>query len=420
MLGSTPPVRIEFWDGSVVESDGPPGRGGPPGTLRVNSPDAIRRLLWMPNQLGLGRAYVAGDLDAEGDFIAMVEALRDVTAEDLRFRSRAVIEAIAAAQRAGVIGRPLPPPPQEARLEGRRHSLRRDSRAISHHYDVGNDFYRLVLGESMTYSCARFVDDGTSLDDAQAAKHDLVARKLGPRPARGHAAARRRLRLGIDGDPRRVALRRRRRSASRSAASRPSWPGKRVGEAGVGDQVEIRLQDYRELGDERFDAISSIGMAEHVGAQAHRRVLRHPAHARCVPTGRLLNHAISSVGGSKLGRRSFVGRYVFPDGELLDVGDTVLAMERAGFEVRDVESLREHYAKTLRAWVANLEANWDAAVAAVRHRPRPDLAAVHGRLGGRVHRRRHQHPPGARRRADGDRRERDAADPRQLDLAVRD
>ena len=105
------------------------------------------------------RAYVAGDLDAEGDFIAMVEVLRDVTSEDLRFRSKAVIEAIAAARRAGVIGRPLPPPPQEARLTGRRHSLRRDSRAISHHYDVGNDFYRIVLGESMTYSCARFVDD---------------------------------------------------------------------------------------------------------------------------------------------------------------------------------------------------------------------------------------------------------------------
>ena len=138
---------------------------------------------------------------------------------------------------------------------------------------------------------------------------------------------------------------------------------KRVGEAGVGDKVDIRLQDYRELGDERFDAISSIGMAEHVGAS---RIDDYFAilHKALVPTGRMLNHAISSVGGSKLGRHSFVGRYVFPDGELLDVGDTVLAMERAGFEVRDVESLREYYAKTLRAWVANLEGNWDAAVAA--------------------------------------------------------
>jgi cyclopropane-fatty-acyl-phospholipid synthase len=362
LVGGEPPVRIEFWDGSVIESDGPPGRDGPPGTLRVNSPDAIRRLLWMPNQLGLGRAYVTGEIDADGDFIAMVEALRDVTAEDLRFRGRAVVEAIAAAKRAGVIGRPLPPPPQEARLKGRRHSLRRDSRAISHHYDVGNDFYRLVLGESMTYSCARFVDDNSSLDDAQAAKHDLVARKLGLDQRAGmrlldvgcgwgsmviHAASR----YGADA----VGI-----TISREQAE---LARKRVGEAGVGDKVEIRLQDYRELGDERFDAISSIGMAEHVGA---KRIDEYFGilHRALEPTGRLLNHAISSVGGSKLGRHSFVGRYVFPDGELLDVGGTVLAMERAGFEVRDVESLREHYAKTLRHWVANLEANWDAAIAA--------------------------------------------------------
>ncbi len=362
MLGGVPPVRIEFWDGSVIESDGPPGRGGAPGTLRVNSPDAIRRLLWMPNQLGLGRAYVTGDLDADGDFIAMVEALRDVTAEDQRLRAKAIVETIAAAKRAGVIGRPPPPPQHEARLKGRRHSLRRDSRAISHHYDVGNDFYRIVLGESMTYSCARFVDDDTSLDDAQAAKHDLVARKLGLDQRVGmrlldvgcgwgsmaiHAASR----YGADA----VGI-----TISREQAE---LARKRVGEAGVGDKVEIRLQDYRELGDERFDAISSIGMAEHVGA---KRIDEYFGilHRALEPTGRLLNHAISSVGGSKLGRHSFVGRYVFPDGELLDVGGMVLAMERAGFEVRDVESLREHYAKTLRHWVANLEADWDAAVAA--------------------------------------------------------
>jgi cyclopropane-fatty-acyl-phospholipid synthase len=138
---------------------------------------------------------------------------------------------------------------------------------------------------------------------------------------------------------------------------------KRVSEAGVGDLVEIRMQDYRQLGAEQFDAISSIGMAEHVGAKRLDEYFSI-LHRALVPTGRLLNHAISSVGGSRLGRRSFVGRYVFPDGELIDVGTGVLAMERAGFEVRDVESLREHYAKTLRAWVANLEANWDAAVAA--------------------------------------------------------
>ena len=135
----------------------------------------------------------------------------------------------------------------------------------------------------------------------------------------------------------------------------------RVEEAGVTDRVEIRLQDYRDLAGEKFDAISSVGMSEHVG---HDRLDTYfdALRAGLGPQGRLLNHAISSVGGSTLGSRSFVGRYVFPDGELIDVGDTVLAMERAGFEVRDVESLREHYARTLRCWVSNLEANWDEAV----------------------------------------------------------
>jgi cyclopropane-fatty-acyl-phospholipid synthase len=135
----------------------------------------------------------------------------------------------------------------------------------------------------------------------------------------------------------------------------------RVAAAGVADRVEIRLQDYRHLGSERFDAISSVGMSEHVGLKRLGRYFEI-LHAALTPRGRLLNHAISSVGGSRMGPRSFIGRYVFPDGELIDVGDTVLAMERAGFEVRDVESLREHYARTLRAWVANLDANWDEAV----------------------------------------------------------
>jgi cyclopropane-fatty-acyl-phospholipid synthase len=360
LLGQTLPVRLEFWDGSAIEAD--TADGSSPGTIRVNSPDALRRMLWSPDELGLGRAYVAGDLDADGDIVAMVAAIGDAIPKDLRFRAKAALEAIAAARRAGVIGRPLPPPPQEARLTGWRHSLRRDQQAISHHYDVGNDFYRLVLGPSMTYSCARFVDDATSLDDAQAAKHDLVARKLGLDRREGmrlldvgcgwgsmaiHAATH--YRASVVG----ITISREQVESAR----------KRVSEAGVGDLVEIRMQDYRQLGAERFDAISSIGMAEHVGARRldeYFSILRRAL----VPTGRLLNHAISSVGGSRLGRRSFVGRYVFPDGELIDVGASVLAMERAGFEVRDVESLREHYAKTLRSWVANLEANWDAAVAA--------------------------------------------------------
>jgi cyclopropane-fatty-acyl-phospholipid synthase len=353
MLGDPPPVRLVLWDGSEL---GPPDGGA--GTLRLHSPDAIRRLLWSPNQLGLGRAYVAGDLDAEGDIFKVVESLRDRVGEAAVLRL--VPTAMRAARRLGVLGRPLPPPPEDARLHGGRHSVRRDAAAIGHHYDVGNDFYRLVLGPSMTYSCARFVDDDTDLTAAQAAKHDLICRKLGLDAMTGgrlldvgcgwgsmaiHAAS------NYDVSVLGITI-----SEAQAELARD-----RVVAAGVADRVEIRLQDYRQLGGEQFDAISSIGMSEHVG---HRNLdcYYEILHAALRPTGRLLNHAISRVGGSKLGRGSFVGRYVFPDGELVDVGESLLLMERVGFEVRDVESLREHYARTLRAWVANLEGAWDEAV----------------------------------------------------------
>ena len=364
LLGGALPVRIEMWDGSVIA----PEAGSPVvGTLRILSPDALRRILWCPNELGLGRAYVAGEIEADGEIVPLIEAVRDATPKDrgldVRTALTAARDGFSAARRLGVLGRPLPPPPQEVRhLHGWRHSLRRDAEAVSHHYDVGNDFYRIVLGPTMVYSCARFVDDDTTLDEAQTAKLDLVARKLGLHERTGvrlldvgcgwgsmaiHAAQRYHAEVvGI--------------TISREQAE---LARERVKAAGVDDRVDIRLLDYRELRGERFDAISSIGMSEHVGAKRldeYFGVLR----AALVPTGRLLNHAISSVGGSRLGRHSFVGRYVFPDGELIDVGDTVLAMERAGFEVRDTESLREHYARTLRAWVSNLEANWDDAVAA--------------------------------------------------------
>jgi cyclopropane-fatty-acyl-phospholipid synthase len=358
VLGDPPPVRLELWDGSAI---GPPDGGA--GTLRVHSPGAIRRLLWSPNELGLGRAYVVGEVDADGDIFEIIAALRGRLAGDRGEVLRLAPTALRAARRLGVLGRPLPPPPEEARLRGGRHSLRRDAAAIGHHYDVGNDFYRLVLGPSMTYSCARFVDADTDLTAAQAAKHDLICRKLGLDAMTGgrlldvgcgwgsmaiHAATH--YDVSVVG----ITI-----SEAQAALAR-----ERVAAAGVADRVQIRLQDYRELGTETFDAISSVGMSEHVG---HGNLARYFELLRAAlrPEGRLLNHAISSVGGSRLGRASFIGRYVFPDGELIDIGESVLAMERAGFEVRDVESLREHYARTLRAWVANLEASWDEAVALV-------------------------------------------------------
>jgi cyclopropane-fatty-acyl-phospholipid synthase len=261
---------------------------------------------------------------------------------------------VRAAHRLGTLGSPLPPPAEEARPAGRIHSPARDARAVSHHYDVGNDFYELVLGPSWTYSCARFVTPATSLEEAQAAKYELICRKLGLDRAL-HAARYH--------DARVVGI-----ALSHEQVDKAK---ERVREAGLEDRVEIRYQDYRDLGGEEFDAISSIGMFEHVGSD---RTAQYFTTLRGLlgPTGRLLNHAISSPGGSRLGSRTFIGRYVFPDGELIDVGEVVLAMERAGFEVRDVESLREHYARTLRCWVANLEANWDRAVELVG-RARADI-----------------------------------------------
>ncbi len=353
LLGEEPPVRIELWDGSGLGDE-------VVGTIRLRSPDALRRIAWAPGELGLARAYVSGDLDVDGEIVPMLEVLARRVPSEARLGMSGVAKAARAALRAGAIGRPLPAPPEECQARGRLHSKSRDAQAVRHHYDVGNDFYEIVLGPAMTYSCAYFDRDDATLAEAQAAKHDLVCRKLGLPELTGarlldvgcgwgslamHAAAHHgATAVGITISP---------EQAERARA--------RVAEAGLEDRVEIRLQDYRDVAGESFDAISSIGMFEHVGKERMAAYFT-TLHGLLRPGGRLLNHAISSVEGSRLHGRSFIGRYVFPDAELLDVGDTVLAMEKAGFEVRDVHSLREHYARTLRAWVANLEAGWDRAV----------------------------------------------------------
>ena len=355
LLGHDIPVRLEFWDDSTLGSD---DRAG---SVLVTSPRALRRLMWAPGELGLARAFVTGEVELRGDLVGLLRAMRDTAArEQLRIP---VVRALRAAHRVGALGLPPEAPAEEASPFGRRHSRRRDATVIHHHYDISNEFYELVLGPSMTYSCARYTSDSVSLEEAQQAKHDLVCRKLGLDQEPGmrlldvgcgwgsmaiHAARTYRAQvLGV--------------TLSDAQAERAR---QRVKEAGLEGQIEIRIQDYRDLVGEQFDAISSIGMFEHVG-RSNMETYFESMHKVLAPRGRFLNHAISSVGGSRLGSRSFIGRYVFPDGELLDVGDVVLAMERAGFEVRDVESLREHYAKTLRAWVGNLQASWDRAATLV-------------------------------------------------------
>lgn len=348
-----PPVRITVWDGSGIgPTDGP-------GELTIRTPHALRRIAWAPGELGVARAFVAGEIDAEGDIFELISALRPAGAR-LHSELKTIPAAVQAARELDVLGGPLAPPPEEIRPSLWRHTKRRDAVTVSHHYDVGNDFYRLFLGESMAYSCARFAEEGMTLEQAQEAKHELIARKLGLHERTGqrvldvgcgwgsmaiHAATHHEARVvGI--------------TLSREQADRAR---ERVEEAGVADRVEIRYQDYRDVRGERFDAISSIGMFEHVGKRRMGDYFS-TLHGLLHPGGRLLNHAISSIGGSRLGSRTFTYRYVFPDGELIDVGEVALAMEGAGFEVRDVESLREHYALTLREWVANLQAGWSRAV----------------------------------------------------------
>ena len=360
ILGPDLPIGVRAYDRSRL------GPADAPATLLVRSPNVFRRLITARGELGLGRAYVSGELDVEGDIYAALKALRDRIPDVRRFTARQWADALALAgtslARSGI--RPLPVPPEEARLTGTRHSKERDAAAIAHHYDVSNTFYRLVLGPSMTYSCAVWERPGVTLEQAQAAKYELACRKLGLVPG---------MRLldigcGWGGMVLHAAANHGVRSVGVTLSRRQTeWAEKAVAEAGLADRVQIRYQDYRDVSDGPFDAISSIGMFEHVGlAQLHtyfggvRRLLR--------PGGRLLNHGISrpsNAGRTRFRRRSFIDQYVFPDGELHEVGSVISAIQGSGLEVRHLESLREHYGLTLRAWVRNLEAGWDEAVAEV-------------------------------------------------------
>ncbi|MFF1597299.1 class I SAM-dependent methyltransferase [Streptomyces mirabilis] len=363
LVGASLPIRIRAWDGSEA---GPPGAPA----VVVRNRRALRRLLWKPGEVGLARAWVAGDLGVEGDLYTALDLLSGFIwdrGEDARGLAEALRDPEVRAAVRGLVkmgGLPLPPsPPQEEMRRRRRHlhTKRSDQRAISHHYDVGNDFYEIVLGPSMVYSCAYWEDGGT-LEDAQRDKLELIAQKLDLRPGQRlldvgcgwgsmaiHAA--REHGVSVVG----VTL-----SHEQAAYAR-----KRVADEGLTDRVEIRVQDYRDVADGPYDAISSIGMAEHVGAERYLEYAE-VLYRLLKPGGRLLNHQIARPprrDESAYDVDEFIDAYVFPDGELAPIGTTVTQLERAGFEVRDVESIREHYALTLRRWVTNLEAQWARAVA---------------------------------------------------------
>ncbi|MGW2835725.1 class I SAM-dependent methyltransferase [Streptomyces sp. NPDC001286] len=362
LLGAPLPVRIRAWDGSQA---GPPDAPA----LVVRNRRAVRRLLWKPGELGLARAWVAGDLDIEGDLYAALDLMAELVwerGEDARSLLEMLRDPEVRAAARGLVkvaGLPLPPAPprEEVRRARHLHTKRTDKRAISHHYDVGNDFYEIVLGPSMVYSCAYWPSPDATLEQAQHDKLELVCRKLGLTEGQRlldvgcgwgsmaiHAA--REHGVSVVG----ITL-----SHEQAAHAR-----KRVAGEGLTDRVEIRVQDYRDVADGPYDVISSIGMAEHVGADRYLEYAEN-LHRLLRPGGRLLNHQIArrpQRDESAYDVDEFIDAYVFPDGELAPLGTTVTQLERAGFEVRDVESLREHYGLTLRRWVANLEAQWPRAM----------------------------------------------------------
>lgn len=374
------PMRVEAYDGSVAEPTVASEANGV--TLVIRSPDALRRVLTRPGELGLARAYVAGDLDVKGDLDPLF-SLR--VPGPRRLASPALVRA--ALELVGPEGlRPLPPPSIEARPRGLMHSRSRDRQAVTHHYDVSNRFYEMVLGRSMTYSCAVWKTSEDTLERAQNRKVDLVARKLGLKPGD------RLLDIGCGWGTMAV------HAASAYGArvvgvtlSEPQarYATERARQAGVEGLVEIRVQDYRDVRDGPYDAICSIGMSEHVGRRALPRYVQG-AYDLLNAGGRFLNHAIGrpvsfaenprptrldelsrqikialGLRGPSRTASAFINRYVFPDGELHEVGTLVSMLQAHGFEVRHLESLREHYGLTLRRWVANLEDNWDRAVAEV-------------------------------------------------------
>jgi cyclopropane-fatty-acyl-phospholipid synthase len=362
MLKRPMPLRFTAYDGSAT------GPEDSPYEIHLATERGLNYLLTAPGDLGFGRAYVAGDLELRGVHPGdPYEAFR-LIASKLSFRRPNPIEAVTLLRSLGIGHlRPVAPPPEErpSRLrravEGLRHSLGRDAEAIHHHYDVSNRFYELVLGPSMAYTCAVFPREEATLEEAQANKHDLVARKLDLQPGQ------RLLDLGCGwGGMVRHAAREYGVRAIGVTLSREqaSWAQERIKEDRLDHLAEVRFLDYRLMEEKDFDAISSIGLTEHVG------VKNYPAYFGFIrdhlrPQGRLLNHCITRPHNRPQATGQFLDRYVFPDGELTGSGRIISEVQNAGLEVQHEENFRIHYAKTLAGWCHNLQENWDECVAEV-------------------------------------------------------
>jgi cyclopropane-fatty-acyl-phospholipid synthase len=352
MVGPDAGLRFEAYDGSTA------GPEDAYATMEIRSPEAVRYIATARGDLGLARAFVSGELEVHGDLHAALQALVARGGHDVGVRQAL---GILRAMGPRVLHRPQPPAEEAGRplMRGVRHSKRRDAAAIAHHYDVSNRFYEIVLGPSMTYTCAVYPTFNASLEDAQAEKYELVSRKLGLEPGMRlldvgcgwggmvmHAAEHHGVRaIGV--------------TLSRRQAE---WAQKAIAQRGLADRAEVRFMDYRDIPETGFDAVSSIGLTEHIGAKNVPAYVQS-LHDKLRPEGRLLNHCITRPHGHDRAKAGgFIDRYVFPDGELESPGDLVTAIHDHGFEVRHEENLREHYAMTLRDWGENLEAGWDEAV----------------------------------------------------------
>ncbi len=362
LLAGPAPIRFTAYDGSVYGPED--ARVG----LHLKNERGLAYLVTAPGDLGMARAYVSGDLDVVGvhpgdPYEAMVLLLRA-----MRFRRPSPTQVVSLLRSIGLSQMvPPAPPPQEhlprwrRLVEGFRHSPERDGRVIQHHYDVSNRFYELVLGPSMTYTCALYATGSETLEVAQHAKYDLVARKLDLQPGQRlldvgcgwggmvrHAAREYGVRgLGV--------------TLSREQAE---WATAKINEEGLDHLAEVRHLDYRDVVETGFDAVSSIGLTEHIGVDQYPSYFAF-LRDRLVPGGRLLNHCITRPDNKPTQTGAFIDRYVFPDGELIGSGKIITEAQDAGLEVQHEENLRQHYALTLGGWGANLEEHWDECVAEV-------------------------------------------------------
>ncbi len=356
------PFRFTAYDGSAT---------GPADShvhMHLANERGLSYILTAPGDLGLVRAYVMGDLEITGVHPANPYEFMRMMLNQVHFERPTTAEALRIVRGLGWSHlKPPPPPPQEhlprwrRTFEGLRHSRLRDKAAIHHHYDVSNRFYELILGPSMTYTCAVYPTLDSTLEEAQYEKYDLVARKLDLKPG---------MRLldvgcGWGGMVRHAA-----REYGVTAlgvtlsSAQAEWAAEAIEREGLEDRAEVRYLDYRDVAERDFDAISSIGLTEHIG------VRNYPSYFgflldRLRPGGRLLNHSITRPDNRYRSTGAFIDRYIFPDGELIGSGRIIAEAQDAGFEVRHLENLREHYALTLTAWSDNLESHWDEAVAEV-------------------------------------------------------